>query len=143
MSDNVTPLQPYLLRALYQWMEDNSLTPQILVDVSVPGVLAPVELAKDNIIQFNIASRAVRDLLLDDDGVSFNARFSGVPQEVHAPIVAVLGIFAKENGQGMIFNDSVQDTLIASGEKSSSDVADRSVERTNKPSGKPTLKIIK
>lgn len=143
MSDNVTPLQPYLLRALYQWMEDNSLTPQILVDVSVPGVLAPVELAKDNIIQFNVASRAVRDLVLDDDGVSFSARFSGIPQEVHAPIVAVLGIFAKENGQGMIFNDSVQDPLIASGEKSDSDVADRSVERINKPSGKPTLKIIK
>ncbi|MFK7160957.1 ClpXP protease specificity-enhancing factor [Marinospirillum sp. MEB164] len=95
--------RPYLLRALYEWLLDNELTPYILVAADVPGVRVPQHLVKDGQITLNIAPSAVRDLLMDMEWVTFSARFNGQPMQVDLPIDAVLAIFARENGAGMAF----------------------------------------
>lgn len=93
--------RPYLLRALYEWIADNGLTPHLLVDASRPGVRVPTHAVKDGRIVLNIAERAVAQLHMDNDDVRFSARFGGVSHAVIVPIDAVLAIYARENGQGM------------------------------------------
>lgn len=99
----VTPSRPYLLRALYEWLNDNSLTPHLMVDATRAGVDVPQEFVSDGQIVLNIAPGAVQGLLMDDQGVSFSARFGGVPRSVHVPTAAVMAIYARENGMGMGF----------------------------------------
>lgn len=101
----VTPSRPYLVRAIYEWLNDNELTPHVLVDVARPGVQVPVAYVQDGRIVLNIAPGAVRDLLIHNDALSFSARFGGVPMQIHAPMAAVLAIYARENGQGMFFDE--------------------------------------
>jgi stringent starvation protein B len=95
--------RPYLLRAMYEWISDNSLTPYILVDAAATGVTVPRGAIKDGRIVLNIAARAVAQLELGKEFVRFMARFSGVSQSVEVPIGAVMAIYAQENGQGMMF----------------------------------------
>jgi len=103
-----TALRPFLIRALYEWMEINGWTAHLIVDLSDEEVVAPSSLpTEDESVQYNISSSAVKDLLLGNDWISFNARFSGVPQQISVPVRAVLGMMARENGQGMIFNDQM------------------------------------
>ena len=97
----MTSHRPYLLRALYEWIADNGLTPHILVDATKPGVRVPAHAVKDGRIVLNIAARAVGHLQMDNDDVRFSARFGGVSHAVIVPIDAVLAIYARENGQGM------------------------------------------
>ena len=99
----MTSNRPYLLRAMYEWIADNGLTPYILVDANAPGVKVPKSAVKDGRVVLNVAARAVAQLELGADHVRFMARFSGVSQAVEAPIAAVLAIYAQENGQGMMF----------------------------------------
>lgn len=101
----MTPSRPYMVRAVYEWINDNALTPHVLLDASRAGVVVPVAHVKDGRIVLNIAPGAVRDLLLHNDGISFSARFGGVPMQVTAPMQAVLAIYARENGQGMFFDE--------------------------------------
>lgn len=101
----LTSSQPYLLRAIYEWIVDNSLTPYILVDASHDVVQVPRQFVENGKIVLNIAPRAVNNLQLSNEQVLFDARFSGQPMQVELPITAVLAIYAKENGQGMVFND--------------------------------------
>lgn len=96
--------RPYLIRAMHEWMGDNSHTPHIVVDASVDGVAVPEEHVKDGKIILNISLSAAHNLKLTNSSVSFRARFSGVPFDVWVPISSVLGIYAKETGQGMIFS---------------------------------------
>jgi stringent starvation protein B len=102
----LTSSQPYLLRAIYEWIVDNSMTPYILVDASNDDVQVPRQFVEDGKIVLNIAPRAVSNLQLSNEQVLFNARFSGQPMQVALPMRAVLAIYAKENGQGMVFNES-------------------------------------
>lgn len=102
-STGMTSNRPYLLRAIYDWISDNGLTPYVLVDATQAGVQVPQQSVKDGQIVLNIAMRAVRNLDLGDDRVSFQARFGGVPQQVYFPMQAALAIYAQENGQGMMF----------------------------------------
>lgn len=95
--------KPYLLRGMVQWMEDNGLTPQILVDATLAGVSVPREHVKAGKIVLNIALQATAQRNLDNDFVSFLARFGGVAREVWVPMAAVLAVYARENGQGMTF----------------------------------------
>ncbi|MGE0809302.1 MAG: ClpXP protease specificity-enhancing factor [Immundisolibacter sp.] len=95
--------KPYLLRGMVQWMEDNGLTPQMLVDATLDGVSVPPEHVKAGKIVLNIAERATVKRELDNDYVSFGARFGGVAREVWVPMLAVLAVYARENGQGMTF----------------------------------------
>lgn len=99
----LSPRRPYLLRAFYEWLLDNQLTPHLVVDVTLPGVLVPMEYARDGQIVLNIAPRAVGNLELANSDVRFNARFGGVPRQVFVPMAAVLAIYARENGAGTMF----------------------------------------
>lgn len=96
--------RPYLIRAMHEWMGDNSHTPHIVVDASVNGVSVPREHVKDGKIILNISESAAHNLKLTNDAVSFRARFSGVAFDVWVPMQSVLGIYARETGQGMIFS---------------------------------------
>ena len=98
---SMTSHRPYLLRALYEWITDNGMTPHILVDASMPGVRVPAHTVKDGRVVLNIADRAVARLELDNDAVRFTARFGGVSHPVMVPVSAVLAIYARETGQGM------------------------------------------
>jgi len=103
----LTPRRPYLLRAFYEWLLDNQLTPHLVVDVTLPDVRVPMEYARDGQIVLNIAPRAVGNLELANDEVRFNARFGGVPRQVSVPLAAVLAIYARENGAGTMFEPEV------------------------------------
>ncbi|CRY56437.1 MULTISPECIES: ClpXP protease specificity-enhancing factor [Yersinia] len=102
MSD-MSPRRPYLLRAFYDWLIDNQLTPHLVVDVTRPGVSVPMEFARDGQIVLNVAPRAVGNLELGNDSVTFNARFGGVPLQVIVPMGAIVAIYARENGSGTMF----------------------------------------
>ncbi len=99
----LTSTRPYLLRALYEWIVDNHLTPYVLVDATVPGVVVPMHYVKEGKIVLNISPRAVRALAMDNQGLAFGARFGGTPYEIRVPMLAVKAIYAQENGKGMIF----------------------------------------
>lgn len=95
--------RPYLIRALYEWLADNSLTPYLAVDATIEDVMVPSQHVQKGQIVLNVAMSAVRDLDISNEAVTFSARFGGVPQQVYVPIAAVLAIYARENGQGMAF----------------------------------------
>ncbi|WP_151703868.1 ClpXP protease specificity-enhancing factor [Nitrincola alkalilacustris] len=99
----MTPSRSYLLQALHQWITDNDMTPHIAVDTRMQGVLVPVQFIQNDQIVLNIGYGAVRDLLLGHDAISFNARFGGVPMNVFVPVAAIVAIYARENGMGMVF----------------------------------------
>lgn len=105
----LTPSQPYLLRAIYEWIVDNELTPYLLVDATADNVQVPRQYIENGKIVLNIAPRAVDNLELKNDHVTFEARFSGEPMQVFFPVTAAFAIYAKENGQGMLFNESNDD----------------------------------
>ena len=94
--------RPYLLRALYQWIDDNNMTPHLLVDATREGVQVPSSTIKDGRVVLNIAARAVAQLDMGNREVRFKARFGGVSQSVIVPLSAVLAIYAQETGQGMM-----------------------------------------
>lgn len=114
MSDiepTMTSHRPYLLRALYEWIADNGMTPHLLVDATRPGVQVPPHAVQDGRVVLNIADRAVAGLEMDNEQISFSARFGGVSQGVRVPVQAVLAIYARENGQGMALpEDPVADS---------------------------------
>jgi stringent starvation protein B len=103
MPNEMTSNRPYLLRALYAWISDNRMTPHILVDASIDGVDVPQQAVQKGKVILNIDQAAVHDLDMANEWLSFNARFSGRRYEVKVPLLAVLAIYAKENGQGMMF----------------------------------------
>jgi stringent starvation protein B len=95
--------RPYLLRAIYDWITDNGLTPYLLVDATKEGVQVPTQVIKNGQVVLNLAMRAVANLDLGNDWISFQARFSGTSHAIHVPLTAVLALYAQENGQGMMF----------------------------------------
>lgn len=95
--------RPYLLRAMHEWMTDNALTPHIVVDATAEIHDLPVEHIRDDKIVLNVSYAATRALVIGNEAVSFEARFNGVPRSLNIPIDAVLGIYARENSQGMVF----------------------------------------
>ena len=94
--------RPYLIRAIYEWAQDNNLTPHILVDTTDPNVSVPTEFIEDDKIILNIAASAVASLSLGNDYISFNARFAGAAREIFVPISAVRAVYARENGMGVV-----------------------------------------
>ncbi len=100
---------PYLIRAYCEWMEDGNLTPHILVNCDIPGVVVPEGLSKEGKIVLNMSSTATTDRLMTNEAVSFKARFGGQSQEIIVPCHAVLTIYAQENGEGMFFDAKTED----------------------------------
>jgi stringent starvation protein B len=103
MSEEMTSNRPYLLRALYEWITENNMTPHILVDASTGGVEVPEQAVQKGKVILNIDNAAVQELEMGNQWLTFKARFSGVAHAVAVPVEAVLAIYAKENGQGMMF----------------------------------------
>lgn len=104
----MTSQRPYILRALYEWIADNGMTPHVLVDARAPGVRVPAHTVKDGQVVLNVAERAVARLEMDNDALRFSARFGGVSQSVVVPIAAVIAIYARETGQGMALPPDMQ-----------------------------------
>lgn len=98
--------RPYLVRAIYDWIVDNELTPYLLVDAEQDSVYVPRQYISNGKIILNIAPAAVQELDLGNEQVSFRARFNGQSMDVSFPVAAALAIYAKENGRGMVFSES-------------------------------------
>ena len=101
----MTSNKPYFIRAIFEWICDNNLTPYIVVNAKDDYVQVPIQYVEDGKIILNISPDAAHSLLIDNDKVEFMARFSGAAMKVYAPIKAILAIYARENSQGMIFNE--------------------------------------
>ena len=126
----MTPNRPYLIRAIYDWIVDNGLTPHLLVNAEHPAADVPPDYVKDGQIVLNASLSAVQDLNLGNELVSFSARFSGIPTDISFPPEAVLGVYARENGKGMLFPDD--------------EGGDTEPPQPQPPSGgKPALKVVK
>lgn len=97
--------RPYLIRAFYDWIIDNDCTPYLVVNAGLPGVQVPNQHVDKGQIVLNVSVTAVQALMLENSSISFTARFSGVAYDIFIPINAVMAIYAKENGRGMIFSD--------------------------------------
>lgn len=127
----MTSSRPYMIRALFEWISDNEFTPYLLVNAEAEGVHVPVQYVRDGRILLNISMAAVNDLHLGNDCVTFGARFGGVATEVYLPVDAIMAIYARENGQGMMFNNESGPSTPAPA-------------KTDKPEPKrPTLKVVK
>lgn len=102
---SMTSTKPYLMRAIFEWAEDNGFTSQVLVNAEADGVEVPTAHVVDGQIVLNISSSAVQLHVMDNEFLSFSARFSGVEENIHLPIHSILAIFARENSQGIFFED--------------------------------------
>lgn len=129
--------RPYLLRALYEWIVDNGCTPHVIVDAEIPRVDVPQQYVKDGQIVLNLAPTAVIELQMADDAVSFNGRFGGSPVDIFIPMGAVLGIYARENGQGMAFEPDDETDPPNGGD------GDNPPTQLLRGAGKPSLKVVK
>ncbi|MGF1685847.1 ClpXP protease specificity-enhancing factor [Photobacterium japonica] len=160
--DNMTPRRPYLLRAFYDWLVDNDLTPHLVVDATLPGVRVPMEFVSDGQIVLNIAPRAVGNLELGDEAISFSARFSGRPHSVHVPMYAALAIYARENGAGTMFepepayadgsiefddedgeDDDIEMSVVSPLAEVTEEAEDHSDDEPPRPRGRPSLRVVK
>ena len=126
----MTSNRPYLIRALYDWLVDNNLTPHLLVDAARDEVVVPKQFVEEGRIVLNVMPTAVRGLELGNDYITFNARFGGIPMDVVVPPDAVLGIYARENGRGMLFPDETPDDTPPDDD-------------FQPPRDRPTLKVVK
>jgi stringent starvation protein B len=143
---SMTTHRPYLVRALNEWILDNNCTPYILVNAFVKGVEVPQNHVKDGQIVLNISPIAVQSLLIDNSGIEFHGRFGGIPTRVYVPTAAILGIYAKENGQGMIFDrDEPMPEPTGPAPGLSIADADTAAPKAGKGrrSSKPTLRVVK
>lgn len=111
----MTSNRPYLIRAIYQWINDNGMTPYLLVDAAHPDVKVPAQAIKDGRVVLNIAARAVSQLEMGDHEIGFLARFGGVSHAVRVPVAAVQAVYAQESGQGMALPEEAQTALPADG----------------------------
>ena len=133
--------RPYLVRALYEWIVDNDCTPHMLVNSDYPKVQVPAGFASDGQIVLNVSPTAVRQLHMDNEAVSFEGRFGGVPHTLYVPIAAILGVYARENGQGMVFD--LEEPLEADDEVEPGDDSPPSGSEPPRPTGRPSLKVVK
>lgn len=106
----MTSSRPYLIRAIYEWLVDNTLTPYIMVDAMDEMTRVPEQYVEEGKIVLNIEPEAVANLRLGNEIVEFDARFSGISHHLYIPVRAVKAIYAFENGRGMIFNEDDDDT---------------------------------
>ena len=150
--------RPYLARALYEWLLDNEHTPYIVVDADQSGVRVPRQFVQNGQIVLNVGPSAVRDLLIANDGITFHARFSGQPMQVMVPMPALIAIYARENGVGMVFGhepslpteeESAADSQPELREVEESDAADHAAADNTKPGEvtdtkkRPSLRVVK
>lgn len=131
--------KPYFIRALYEWCNDNGHTPFVVVWVN-KHTRVPLQFVQDNQITLNIGINAVKDLIIDNEWLSFNARFGGVAQDVVAPIGHVIGIFARETGEGMGFE---VEEWQPENHQTNNTPNDETTHTTNENKPKKGLKLVK
>jgi stringent starvation protein B len=131
----MNPSRPYIMRALYEWIVDNDCTPYMLVDALNDEVMVPRQFVKDGQIVLNISPGAVIDLIISNDAVTFNGRFGGVATDIYVPVSSVVGIYARENGQGMVFDPEEIER--------GPEPPDDDPTSPGKQDGRPSLKIVK
>ncbi|KTC42224.1 peptidase [Pseudomonas putida] len=136
-----------MIRALYEWIVGNDCTPHMLVNAEYPSVRVPQGFASDGQIVLNVSPSAVRNLHMDNEAVSFDGRFGGVSHTLFVPTGAILGIYARENGQGMVFDlespeldeeDAEFEDIVES-----DDDAPPPGNPPPRPTGRPSLKVVK
>jgi len=133
MTIKMTSNKPYLIGAFYDWISDNELTPYIVVDVSVYGVLVPMSYVNDGQITLNISSSALGDIAMGEIAIEFSARFGGKLESITVPYGSIAAIYAKENGAGTSF--PIEHPLVEE------DVADKEA-KANKATKKAKLTSI-
>jgi len=127
----MTSLKPYLIRSIYEWILDNQLTPHLLVDADNTDAILPEDYIEEGKIVLNLRPEAIQGLTLGNEEIQFNARFSGKAMHIVTPTAAVLAIYAKENGKGMVFDpEDYQDD-------------DNTPPPPEKKPSKPQLRIVK
>lgn len=136
---NLTPTRPYLARAIYEWICDNNLTPHLLVDATQPNTMVPEQFIQNGQIVLNLAPHAVHKLNMSNNIITFSARFGGVSRDIYIPLNAVIGIYARENGQGLFFDpNEYEDIQIPEDTLKSTTQA----EETKPPKKKPSLRLL-
>lgn len=152
MSQDMTSNKPYLVRAFYDWISDNELTPHIVVDINVYGVLVPMSYVNDGQIILNISASAVGTISLGPDAIEFSARFGGKLEHLVVPYGAIAAIYAKENGAGTSLpiehveveeEQPVKASLTEVPTSEESDSKSSSSEEAKPKKGRPGLRVIK
>lgn len=133
----MTPLKPFLLRALYEWIIENGLTPYILVNAEMEQVEVPPQFITDGKIILNVHPDAIQGWDLDREFLSFSARFSGQLNSILIPVAAILAVYAKENGKGMMFDEDLDSGM----NPDPIDPAPKPPSKNKKK--KPALKVVK
>ncbi|MBD1553298.1 ClpXP protease specificity-enhancing factor [Pseudomonas typographi] len=137
--------RPYLVRALYEWIVDNDCTPHMLVNAEHKAVQIPQGYASDGQIVLNVSPTAVRHLHMDNEAVSFEGSFGGVAYSLYVPVGAIMGVYARENGQGMVFDlePSLEGDEQQPEEQARPDDEGPEPPQPPRPNGKPSLKVVK
>ena len=133
----MTSRKPYLIRGLYEWLLDNEVTPYILVDAGHEQIAIPKGIATDGKVVLNLAPGAIQNLEMTNQHLSFSARFNGVAEDLYCPMDSVLAIYARENGEGMMF--SIDDADRSDNREEASTGKNKDTEKQNRPG----LKIVK
>jgi stringent starvation protein B len=161
--EKMTPRRPYMLRAFYEWLVDNDLTPHLVVDATMQGVRVPMEFVQDGQIILNLVPRAVGNLEMGNEAVTFNARFGGRPHSVIVPMYAIQAIYARENGAGTMFEpedaymdeyndndvaelaefDEESDEFLTEPDEELQQSLSSEDEAPRPKKGKPTLRVVK
>ncbi len=136
----VTSKRPYLIRAMHEWMTDNDQTPFIVIDAAADGVSIPEQYVSDGRVILNVSYSATRNLTVGDELMSFETRFEGRARHLDIPTTAILGIYAQESGQGMIFTE---EELVSGSGESSDNGPDDDTPTEGGSSGRPSLKVVK
>ncbi|MGF1804987.1 ClpXP protease specificity-enhancing factor [Aliivibrio sifiae] len=149
---SMMPRRPYLLRAFYEWIVDNELTPHLVVDATMNGVRVPEEFVQDGQIVLNVAPHSVGNLEMGNEAVTFNARFGGRPHSLILPLYAIQAIYARENGAGTMFEPEEAYELTSDEgifeEETLSSVSEQHPSSEDKPesprpTGRPSLRVVK
>lgn len=140
MSNNST--KPYLIRSIYEWCIDSGFTPFVSVK-AYPELDIPMEYIKNGEVVFNISANAVYGLIINNESLSFDARFNGISRKLNIPLDAVKGVFAKEVNQGIAFPPEDEEVKGKIDSEQSSNLVQSSLTEQFKNSGKPKLRIIK
>lgn len=152
---SMTSSRPYIIRALYEWIVDNDCTPYLLVDTAVPGVDVPDQFANEEQVVLNLSPMAIREMSISGAAIVFLARFGGRTFQICVPVGAVMAIYAKENGEGMVFDvDEAQlegegegvhqvDAEVNDDESSSKSDPDGSSGLSRPPKKRPSLRVVK
>lgn len=137
---NLSPTRPYLSRAIYEWICDHNLTPHILVDATQPYTDVPEQFIQDGQIVLNLAPHAVHRLNMGNEAITFSARFGGVSKDIYVPLSALMGIYARENGQGLFFDPEEYANI--NPEKTDLESKDNVLSEEKVVKKKPSLRIL-